>query len=213
MKTYGIINCPDCHIEFTKISPNTKRCKPCALKAHGETKTGYINKLCIVCNIHFKPNIGVQKVCKLCSPNYKKQQNILALKKRRKEKGKIPVGTILQCIVCKVDFTYKSGPQKKCTSCQKQHEIEKILQWSQRNKDKLIQYQKNARDNYLFDGNRKFALERDNFTCQHCKTTIDLQVHHIDGKGTTTPREQRNNALDNLISLCRSCHTKEHHSN
>ena len=212
MKTYGIINCPDCHIEFTKLSPNTKRCKTCALKAHGETKIGYKEKLCIVCNVYFKPNIGVQKVCQSCSPEYKKQQNILALKKIRTEKGKMPIGTILQCVTCNIEFSYKAGPQKRCPSCQRQHEIARIHKWLQNDKERLKQYQKKAKDNYMFDGNREKALIRDNYTCQHCKTKDDLHVHHIDGKGVTTPREQRNNALNNLITLCRSCHTKEHHS-
>ena len=213
MKTYGIINCPDCHIEFVKNSPNTKRCKPCALKAHGETKSGYKKKPCIVCNVYFKPNIGMQKVCDSCRPEYKRQQNITALKKLREKQGKMPVGTILQCVTCGVDFSYKAGPQKKCPSCQKQHQIARINKWLQSDKERLKQYTKKAKDNYFFDGNREKALQRDNYTCQHCQTSENLQVHHIDGKGTTTPRDQRNNALDNLITLCRSCHTKEHHSN
>ena len=47
--------------------------------------------------------------------------------------------------------------------------------------------------------------ERDNYTCQSCgtknNTTNDweLDVHHKDGDGF-------NNQLDNLVTLCRSCH-------
>lgn len=50
------------------------------------------------------------------------------------------------------------------------------------------------------------AKQRDNYTCQgsDCAGTCSvLDVHHID-------RNKRNNNLDNLICLCRSCHTKLH---
>lgn len=50
------------------------------------------------------------------------------------------------------------------------------------------------------------AKQRDNYTCQgsDCTGTCSvLDVHHID-------RNKMNNDLDNLICLCRSCHTKLH---
>jgi 5-methylcytosine-specific restriction endonuclease McrA len=53
-------------------------------------------------------------------------------------------------------------------------------------------------------------LERDGYRCQHCSTDQILEVHHIDGRGTTTPKELRNHALENLLTLCTSCHAKEH---
>lgn len=48
--------------------------------------------------------------------------------------------------------------------------------------------------------------ERDNFTCQECHQTEEqlgriLDVHHID-------YDKKNNNPDNLISLCRSCHSQ-----
>jgi len=49
----------------------------------------------------------------------------------------------------------------------------------------------------------KQIRERDNYTCQLCGKIdyIDLNVHHID-------YNKHNNSFSNLISLCRSCHTK-----
>lgn len=65
--------------------------------------------------------------------------------------------------------------------------------------------------------NTKIVLElkekirkQNNYTCQHCSKTQKqnlketgrkLEVHHIDGSDT-------NNIEKNLISLCRSCHSK-----
>lgn len=39
--------------------------------------------------------------------------------------------------------------------------------------------------------------------CEACSITTSLQVHHIDG-------DETNNAPINLMTLCRSCHTKWH---
>jgi len=53
---------------------------------------------------------------------------------------------------------------------------------------------------------KEFIRNRDNRTCRECKKTEDelaylLSVHHID-------YNKKNNSKDNLISLCRSCHSK-----
>jgi RNA-directed DNA polymerase len=53
---------------------------------------------------------------------------------------------------------------------------------------------------------RLVVLRRDNYTCQHCRTTgTRLYVHHIvpKGKGGTDD-------LDNLVTLCHSCHCEAH---
>lgn len=51
------------------------------------------------------------------------------------------------------------------------------------------------------------AKERDGFMCQRCKATppARLHVHHMDFAKT-------DHSLGNLITLCGSCHTKEHWS-
>lgn len=59
---------------------------------------------------------------------------------------------------------------------------------------------------------REARRKCDNYTCQECGMTQDeckkkynriLDVHHVDGDDT-------NNILENLITLCRSCHTIHH---
>jgi len=55
-------------------------------------------------------------------------------------------------------------------------------------------------------GSRELALERDFHKCTVCGKThheIMLDVHHKD-------RIKSNNELENLVTLCHSCHTKEH---
>lgn len=53
------------------------------------------------------------------------------------------------------------------------------------------------------DAIKRIVLERDNHTCQQCGAVEMLLVYHIDS-------DKQNSGLGNLITLCRSCHTKLH---
>ncbi len=70
--------------------------------------------------------------------------------------------------------------------------------------------QNKYRDNALFGGNKELVFKRDGYECKVCGVKEPLCIHHIDGNGTTTPIEQRNNAIENLVTLCFSCHSKLH---
>lgn len=211
MRNYGTINCPDCGIKVNKLSPNTKRCRPCAFIAHGETKHGFKDKLCIKCNCAFKPTSPTQKVCDVCRPDYNKEQNIKHLYKMRRSFGCVEIGATLLCIMCGCEFIYKSGTQKRCASCQKTVKNSASISWLNSDKDRLNKFKEAAKDNYFFGGNKKKAMARDGWACQHCGSKKDIHVHHIDGNGAGVCKEDKNNDLSNLLTLCRSCHTKEHH--
>jgi hypothetical protein len=45
--------------------------------------------------------------------------------------------------------------------------------------------------------------DRDNNKCKTCGSSEKLHVHHID-------KNRKNNQVDNLITLCQSCHAKIH---
>lgn len=52
---------------------------------------------------------------------------------------------------------------------------------------------------------REEALERSDHTCKHCGTEDELQVHHLNYErfgGMERPED--------LIVLCRTCHTADH---
>ena len=51
---------------------------------------------------------------------------------------------------------------------------------------------------------RKSIRQRDRFVCQECKEN-GFCVHHID-------YNKKNNDTNNLITLCRSCHTKTNYN-
>lgn len=53
----------------------------------------------------------------------------------------------------------------------------------------------------------KRVYKKFNSQCAICGSQEDLTIHHIDNKGRNAKR--KNNTLNNLVLLCRSCHTKE----
>ena len=173
----------------------------------------YKNRTCIECKKVYLPTSSSQKACAKCGPILRAKANVVNLRNLRAKQGATTINTIKQCLDCGDDFVYRSGPQVRCKECKRTKSTAKIREWFAKNPDLHAKYIKQAKDNYAFSGNRAKALERDGFACCHCRTQSDLCVHHIDGNGTTSPRESRNNSLDNLMTLCRSCHTRVHHSN
>lgn len=65
-------------------------------------------------------------------------------------------------------------------------------------------------EGWIHVDNRLKALERDNNRCILCGSYYRVQVHHKDEMGRNKPKEQRNNELDNLITLCAKCHIEQH---
>jgi 5-methylcytosine-specific restriction endonuclease McrA len=58
-----------------------------------------------------------------------------------------------------------------------------------------------------YDALRRRVLERDGWRCQLCGSLNNLQVHHVKSRG-----KLGDDALHNLISLCVTCHGKQHHA-
>ena len=70
-------------------------------------------------------------------------------------------------------------------------------------------------EHYMFGGNREKAILRDGGKCVKCgmtreehkkKYNSDISVDHINGKGSSTAKEKKDNRLENLQTLCLSCH-------
>ena len=107
---------------------------------------------------------------------------------------------------------------KECGACFENNEIRNIKSQFIRSgnsfcsksckKAVLKRYNKYRRERLWFSGKRDEVLKRDNFECQFCRTKEDLCVHHKDGNGRGS--KDPNNSLDNLITLCLSCHRKLH---
>ena len=73
----------------------------------------------------------------------------------------------------------------------------------------------NARLSWLqadreFDGNKPKVLVRDEYQCTICGEDENLLVHHIDLKGKDYNKPDKDNSLNNLTTLCKSCHARYH---
>lgn len=85
-------------------------------------------------------------------------------------------------------------------------------------KEELREKQYIAIERYKFGGNREAAIQRDGERCVKCGMTRfthrikygkDITVDHIDGLGVSVKAGLKNNNLDNLQTLCLSCHAKK----
>jgi len=105
--------------------------------------------------------------------------------------------------VCRRCYFRQYKRDNKAAIQQYQHE------WYIQNTD--LQAMKDVRDKNHFDGNRRQAMERDNYCCVNCGDTdrSQLVVHHVDGKSLRN-NTVADNSLTNLQTLCRSCHMKIH---
>ncbi len=54
---------------------------------------------------------------------------------------------------------------------------------------------------------RTQVLDRDGWRCQLCGSSKNLQVHHLKSRS-----KLGDDALENLVTLCVTCHEKEHHA-
>ena len=126
-------------------------------------------------------------------------------------------GTISICKDCK---------QKKslfvkdlCRKCYDKKHRDRILkthrEWDKRNPHK----KKQSSNDFLFSGNKDLVLERDNWMCQECGMSQEksivvfnrgLSIHHIDENGLNVSKKNKNNDIDNLITVCTSCHNLLH---
>lgn len=97
---------------------------------------------------------------------------------------------------------------------------ENQIRYRNENPERVKEIFDKSHDRRNFNGLRIKTLERDGYTCQKCgmneeehfdKWECSLIVHHKDGNGRD--KENPNNTLENLKTLCKKCHGKEHGRN
>lgn len=117
------------------------------------------------------------------------------------------------CKECRRSQMYLDNRDSERASCQKwyaqnrESEIKKNSEYRKQNRELFNWYH----DKDRFAGMRKFILEQDDSECQTCQSKENLIVHHIDGKGyTNVKKEEMNNDIKNLITLCKPCHSALH---
>lgn len=80
--------------------------------------------------------------------------------------------------------------------------------WYAQHHSQMLELSRQRREKLHFDNRRQAALERDGYRCTLCGSQEQLVVHHRDGRGRNHPNP--NNELDNLQTLCNSCHITIH---
>jgi hypothetical protein len=141
-----------------------------------------------------------------------------------------------KCVVCGIKFNSSYQRTKYCsTHCKSKGDYQRRIEYhkahwkkySLKNREKLNQrnaewYREHKllarsinkkatlkyKDNTRFGGKREIILKLHKNSCDFCKTTKNLHIHHIDGKSYWNGKP--NNDLKNLMVLCGTCHKKLH---
>lgn len=124
-----------------------------------------------------------------------------AMRAKWDKRGRSPL-FYFQCAFCGAERETKRATKEKTNRfCGNE------CKWKFHRKENHPRYSGGIRP-YPYEWTAKLRGEvkkRDGYTCQHCgsKNKRSLVVHHRDN-------DKQNCALENLQTLCRRCHTKEH---
>jgi len=173
------------------------------------TGCGFLERKCLRCEAAYKPTSASQKVCVECKPAFRLEQNRLGLTARRRAEGRRIVGEPQTCVTCGGTYILQSGPQRRCEPCQYRHELDRSNAVNKAH-IKRREWRKISKDRHFFGADKATIIERDGNACRKCGATEGLHVHHIDGRGKGVPFYERNNAPENLTTLCNSCHSQAH---
>jgi 5-methylcytosine-specific restriction endonuclease McrA len=174
-------------------------------------------KQCVICSAEFET---IYSKAKFCSPKCRNKQQTM---RKQREKDANYKQETKQCPVCDDFFLEKKFAKGRQVYCSKTCKFvvvrrsaiergvfyESINRIKENNKEKYKELEKEYTDKKRFGGNKKHVLERDGYKCTECGKTSGLIIHHIDHSGKS---ENPNNEIDNLITLCKSCHGRHHAS-
>lgn len=109
------------------------------------------------------------------------------------------------CPICKVEFTEEAATTRVCCSAQ----CRRIHLSAIRSGENSHFWRDGSAERYTgnWQDQRKKALARDEYRCVTCGSTDRIQVHHI-----SPYRYSKSHDLDNLKTLCRSCHSREEYA-
>ena len=175
--------CPHCNNPF--IPENRSDQVYCSNECRTDAKAKRKNielteRLCIVCGTQFMP-IQNKQIC--CSPKCVSDRHYSLNKDNKRQQAK----------------------EWRLNNPERVKENNRLKK--EKNPELYKQIEQRSHDKSRFSGNKSIALERDGYKCTRCGATENLAMHHKDGSGQT---DNPNNDLDNLETLCSSCHTLHH---
>ena len=172
--------CEKCGKEFITPQKNGRFCSSeCKnnYKQQNKKDVKTYTKICKHCGKYFSTNLANQVFCcKNCQCNHYKEQY--------KQQTK------------KVNINFTKDNYKECISVIVKYLIEEGI----RGRD-TCDISKYYNHGVLTDKLRKDVKTRDNYQCSICGKTTNLEVHHI-----IKVKHGGTNEMDNLITLCTSCH-------
>lgn len=169
---------------------------------------------CTICGSTF---IAKRSDAKYCSEKCRtRSETIARTEKNRRERIINPKN----CKVCGCEFVpnvmtpYQIYCSSKCLSTamnKRAVDTGRKKEYYQKTKGKYYSKKREIDNKYKdlirFSGNKEKVLERDEYKCVCCGLGDQLIIHHKDHSGSN---ETPNNDIENLETLCRSCHAKHH---
>ena len=195
------LECPSCNTHFKVKPSHADRRKYCSKDCMGKGFQNKVKRECEWCGKSFK--VVKSRVehgrGKHCSKGCQYEANSEKLRSDEREE--------FECLNCEEAFTLlvstiksREGAGKYCSrECRDSH-------WRGQNHPQFIHGSNANVYGSNWQSQRRAARERDNHTCQRCgESDSVLDVHH------KLPRRyfevvEQSNVLENLITLCRSCH-------
>ena len=194
--------CPICNVEFNGRATRIYCSRLCSLKA---PKTAWNKGTTGVSP--GKPKNGTDKTCAHCAkifytPACYPDAQFCSMECYHLSRWSGSRKQIRQCTICKTEFEVTEAVDKLTCSdvCKKS---QKRLTNAG---DKSTFWRGGKATPYGFEWKtiREAAKDRDGHKCVLCDSVDRIQVHH-----KNPYRYSKSHALDNLITLCRSCHSKE----
>lgn len=217
--------CPICGQEFSYTS-RTPNKKYCSRVCYSESKKTGIYKFCETCgNEFYAPNarskarycswncrdLKVEKACRFCGKTF-------LIKPSHYDKRLTCSRSCASRLRGKEKRSPNQGKRRKLSA--RLNVSEGLKRYYKKNPTAHWNYRGGTYTDFrgtwnLWQEQRRLARQRDNFTCQFCKTHEDdygkqLSVHHIK-RFVEFDNWQEANDLSNLICLCQSCHMKIEH--
>lgn len=196
-----------------------RTCKQCGAEYVGHKSKLYCSEACRYANPQTpwnvgmtgtkgKPRNGATLVCPICTSEFYVAGHRLGeaiycshacyIKSRWNESHK----ETRYCVICSKPFVEFRSARRVC--CSKKCESLHKSRMHSGPKSHFWRGGKMAPYVGVWHERRKEALERDGYKCVLCNSQDRVQVHHI-----IPYRYSRSHNINNLVCLCRSCHSRE----
>lgn len=188
--------CQVCNKKFLVYPSRTRNgnVKYCSNKCRGKSQTMQIETTCQICKKRFMAGQSQIRVGggKYCSKECRSKGIIKEVK--------------ITCPTCSKEFITAPGKirkgegkycSKKCQGVAHRGSNSPVWQGG------VVGYR-----GYNWEEQRQKALARDDNTCQACGVKMKLDVHHVIPCRLFAGNFGRANELENLVTLCRTCHNR-----